>query len=265
MATIVDSGERRQFETGAVRDIQEGKGRCDLLPLDIIPSLMDTPQQASVLYHVGEYVKTGHTEELYVAIRSFNDLVGWTTTESLMEVSKQYEDGAAKYGERNWEKGIHVHSFIDSGVRHFLKHIGGHIDERHDRAFVWNMLGAIWTHKHHPELIDIPFSLLSDNFEGSKEPVPEVIDDVEVVDSNDSSNSFPPEIMANLLASAGTTPPAQVPGAADLMSNLFAAASAPSGEVEQVPESEPEDVDMVSIPREFLSAMMAKMPQEEVK
>ena len=29
---ITDSGERRQFESGAVRDVAEGKGRCDLLP-----------------------------------------------------------------------------------------------------------------------------------------------------------------------------------------------------------------------------------------
>ena len=30
---IKDSGERREFESGAVRDIVEGKGRCDLVPL----------------------------------------------------------------------------------------------------------------------------------------------------------------------------------------------------------------------------------------
>ena len=29
---LQDSGQRREFDTGAVRDIQEGKGRCDLLP-----------------------------------------------------------------------------------------------------------------------------------------------------------------------------------------------------------------------------------------
>lgn len=29
---IKDSGNRREFDTGAVRDIQEGKGRMDLLP-----------------------------------------------------------------------------------------------------------------------------------------------------------------------------------------------------------------------------------------
>lgn len=33
---LKDSGERREFGTGAVRDIQEGKGRCDLMPLDVI-------------------------------------------------------------------------------------------------------------------------------------------------------------------------------------------------------------------------------------
>ena len=29
---IQDSGNRREFGTGAVRDMAEGKGRCDLLP-----------------------------------------------------------------------------------------------------------------------------------------------------------------------------------------------------------------------------------------
>ena len=32
MSKILDSGTRRSFDTGAVRDIQEGKGRMDLLP-----------------------------------------------------------------------------------------------------------------------------------------------------------------------------------------------------------------------------------------
>lgn len=32
MAIIADSGDRTEFETGAVRDMHEGKGRMDLLP-----------------------------------------------------------------------------------------------------------------------------------------------------------------------------------------------------------------------------------------
>ena len=31
--TIKDSGDRTEFATGAVRDMREGKGRCDLMPL----------------------------------------------------------------------------------------------------------------------------------------------------------------------------------------------------------------------------------------
>lgn len=45
---IKDSGERRAFDTGAVRDIQTGKGRMDLLPWAIQmeikhPELCDIP------------------------------------------------------------------------------------------------------------------------------------------------------------------------------------------------------------------------------
>lgn len=157
---IKDSGQRRQFETGAVRDIQEGKGRMDLVPLDVLSPLMEDDSCAQVIHHIGEFMQTGSTYHLYSAIVAFNSIAGWTISQSIIEVSKHYENGANKYGERNWEKGISLHSYIDSGVRHFMKHIAGEIDEPHDRAFIWNMLGAIWTMKHHPELIDIPFDML---------------------------------------------------------------------------------------------------------
>ncbi len=80
----------------------------------------------------------------------------WCTR--LLDVSKHYEAGAAKYGDRNWECGIPVHCYIDSGVRHYLKWRRGDTDEPHDRAFLFNILGAIWTHINKPELIDLPFS-----------------------------------------------------------------------------------------------------------
>ncbi|NLZ91255.1 MAG: hypothetical protein GX918_04995, partial [Clostridiales bacterium] len=37
---LKDSGAIREFRTGAVRDIAEGKGSCDLLPLEIIAKLL---------------------------------------------------------------------------------------------------------------------------------------------------------------------------------------------------------------------------------
>ena len=36
MEKILDSGERTEFDTGAVRDMHEGKGRMDLLPWSAI-------------------------------------------------------------------------------------------------------------------------------------------------------------------------------------------------------------------------------------
>ena len=36
---IQDGGNRREYETGAVRDDAEGKGRCDLMPLDVVAEL----------------------------------------------------------------------------------------------------------------------------------------------------------------------------------------------------------------------------------
>lgn len=107
---IADSGNRREFDTGAVRDMAEGKGRMDLLP--------------------------------------------WT---AIMEVSKHCERGAVKYGEHNVDRGIPVHSFIDSAARHLGKYIEGWEDEPHLVAAAWNLLWAIQTEIKKPELKDIPW------------------------------------------------------------------------------------------------------------
>ena len=65
--------------------------------------------------------------------------------EALQEVAIHYAQGAEKYADRNWEKGLPLRSFIDSGLRHGHKLCGGLQDERHDRAWAWNALGYLWT------------------------------------------------------------------------------------------------------------------------
>ena len=62
------------------------------------------------------------------------DLLPW---EALIEVSKHCEEGALKYGERNCEKGIPIHSLIDSAFRHLAKYMMGMKDEPHLRAAAW--------------------------------------------------------------------------------------------------------------------------------
>lgn len=149
MAQLKDSGERRQFETGAVRDIQEGKGRCDLLPIDVIGHWLDD----NVIGWIGSFTETGDKNCLYQALDCFDDNKH-LKPKLILEVSKHFEDGAIKYGENNWQKGIPTHCYIDSAVRHYLKYADGQTDEPHDRAFIWNLLCCIWTCDHLPELND---------------------------------------------------------------------------------------------------------------
>lgn len=109
VSSIKDSGERTQFETGAVRDMHKGKGRYDLLP--------------------------------------------W---EAIHELAKHCEEGALKYGERNCEKGIPIHSLIDSAFRHLSYYMQGVKNEPHLRAAMWNIAFAIYMEQKHPEMQDVP-------------------------------------------------------------------------------------------------------------
>lgn len=160
MEMILDSGNRREFETGAVRDIQEGKGRCDLLPLDVIGSYYansdsvsdDSNPQSWVFFHLTRFVNDGQIGHLRKALNKCRIFPDDQTM--FLEVSKHFEEGCKKYGENNWQKGIPTHCYIDSAVRHYLKYLRGDQDERHDRAFCWNILCCIWTCAHKPELND---------------------------------------------------------------------------------------------------------------
>ena len=151
---IQDSGKRREYESGAVRDIQEGKGRCDLMPLDVVGMIFQrtaafNAEEREILYNIQRYIDDNDVCWLCDAIISFlnvSDFNGYV--DMILETSKHFEEGAKKYGEDNWKKGIPESSYIDSAVRHYLKWLRGDDDERHDRAFVWNIMCLIWTHEH---------------------------------------------------------------------------------------------------------------------
>lgn len=147
---INDSGTRREFDTGAVRDIQEGKGRCDLLPLDVVAELWNGDP---LLLKLWKFTLDGDVCWLYEALAMAMEKYGDYAT-MFLEVSKHFEEGARKYGENNWQKGIPLHCYIDSAVRHYFKHRRGDVDEEHDRAFVWNLMCGISTCHHKPELND---------------------------------------------------------------------------------------------------------------
>lgn len=153
---IVDSGFRREYETGAVRDTAEGKGRCDLMPLyqvgDLLAGISD------ILYCLETFQRTGCTNHLKYAIaKTIDELYKGDAATAMLEVAKQFEEGASKYSERNWEKGIPYHCYLDSAIRHLIKWYRGDIDEPHDRAALWNLMCLWWTFDTLPEMNDLPY------------------------------------------------------------------------------------------------------------
>lgn len=154
---IRDSGNRTEFSTGSVRDMREGKGRCDLMPLDVVAKYIESEP----ILNIYKFQQSGDCSYLYRALTEFIDDSTYieSTSETvfpfehdvitmLLEVAKHFEEGCKKYGENNWRKGIPVHCYIDSAVRHYLKYLRGDKDEPHDRAFCWNILCCIWTVEH---------------------------------------------------------------------------------------------------------------------
>ena len=154
---IKDSGNRRTFANGGVRDMAEGKGACHLLPLDIISEVFayaETHMNVhlkthEIIFCLSEYQRVGVEEGIYAAITSFaNDHFG-NLPNAILELAIHFEMGSKKYEPNNWKNIGELDTFLDSAVRHFLKVCRGDKDEPHDRAFLWNLVCLLWTKKHY--------------------------------------------------------------------------------------------------------------------
>lgn len=148
---LVDSGERKSFDTGAVREIIPGKGRFDLIPFDAMTNIIDDP----IYKYIGIYMETHNVEYLEKAVHDALRIEFHKKNRSveneydfLMKLAHHFEQGALKYDDDNWKKGLPIKSFIDSGCRHYCKYKLGHTDEPHFIAFTWNLICAIWTTKN---------------------------------------------------------------------------------------------------------------------
>lgn len=97
-----DSGERQQYDSGMVRDTQEGKPRFDL----VVPE--GVPYNAQMLTRWAELMARG----------------------------------AGKYGDRNWEKGRGMEELNRakaSAWRHFVQWYCGEEDEDHAAGVFFNI------------------------------------------------------------------------------------------------------------------------------
>jgi hypothetical protein len=121
-----DSGEHQQFETGARRDTQVGKGRYDLIPPQFLRNL------ALALEEVG---------------LDPDVLLGLTLVPMgpFLRQAALYGRGAKKYGPSNYLKGIPLSRTFNSLARHAAKWAEGMDDEDHLAAVAWNAFAIIAT------------------------------------------------------------------------------------------------------------------------
>lgn len=186
--TPKDTGARTVLSTGSLKEIIEGRGRYDLIPLSQLSKLFmqNTSElliQAEIQLNKGNLKRA---EEIYgevdylldIAVfidllhRSMNDksikarikriqkaitvFVNNILKSDLITVTKKlaksYEYGAKKYSERDWEKGRPQSVFIDSTLRHFFQYLNNENDEDHATAVVWNLISCADTLDRLPEM-----------------------------------------------------------------------------------------------------------------
>lgn len=150
---VKDTGDRTQFDTGSHKDMGEGRGRYDLIPLHTLATLYLETDEKAVAYFLGNIyhsmVATSVDEKqsrLRQAYHIFvNDIAYTSMAESTKALAKLYEAGANKYSARDWEKGRPMEIFINSVLRHFFQYLNGEDDEDHATAVLWNLLSLINT------------------------------------------------------------------------------------------------------------------------
>lgn len=100
--------EHQRFDSGSRRDSAQGKGRPDLLPVHALIRTAKVCDPEVVPIH------------------------------GIHRLSVHYENGAVKYGDRNWELGQPLSRYYSSMFRHLQKWVGGAREEDHLAAVVWN-------------------------------------------------------------------------------------------------------------------------------
>ena len=70
----------------------------------------------------------------------------------LAAVAAACAEGAAKYGDFNWERGMPAGDMLNHAIRHIFLFLGGDRSEDHLGHAAWNVLGAIHSLEAWPEL-----------------------------------------------------------------------------------------------------------------
>jgi len=74
----------------------------------------------------------------------------------LRRLAETYAEGAAKFGERNWELGMPASALANHALRHLNLWLDGDDSEDHLAHAAWNLLGLMHFEETREDLIDVP-------------------------------------------------------------------------------------------------------------
>lgn len=74
--------------------------------------------------------------------------------EGLRRLAMTCAEGAAKYGDHNWEKGMPAKVFVNHAMAHMASWLDGDSSEDHLAHAAWNLIAIMHFEKHGPQWID---------------------------------------------------------------------------------------------------------------
>jgi hypothetical protein len=74
---------------------------------------------------------------------------------ALRRLAYHYANGAKKYGDRNWEKGIPASRCLASAERHLFQYVEGDDSEDHLSALIFNIMAILhWEETERKDMLD---------------------------------------------------------------------------------------------------------------
>jgi hypothetical protein len=127
------------------------RGEAELLKARREAALTVTPAEPARLERAeGTTAKFGTGAVRSDTVEAFRyDLV---SPIGLREVARTCAEGAEKYGDFNWEKGMPVHDLLNHAIAHIYEFLSGDRSEPHLGHAAWNLLAAIHSHELWPHL-----------------------------------------------------------------------------------------------------------------
>jgi len=142
-------GEKETFPSGAVRN--KVNYRFDLLPVEIMMRLSGDTRYSAIIEELSRYVQEPTERRCFDLIGNLSYSLSKTTPELARLYAEAMCEGASKYGENNWRKGLPPANLHNHALSHLFHIMAGDNTEDHESHLVWNIMMLIYFLSYQPQ------------------------------------------------------------------------------------------------------------------